>query len=419
MSSRIALVDVNNFYVSCERVFMPRLEKKPVIVLSNNDGCVIARSNESKKLGIKMGVPFYQIKPLVEQNKVQVLSSNYALYGDMSNRVMSLLQELAPVVEIYSIDEAFLDFSGIENVEEQGKSIYNTIFQFLGLPVSVGIGSTKTLAKIANYVAKKWHRASVFDISDPKVQNEILPKIPIEEVWGIGRKWSEKLRLCGIVSAQDLKNADVLFIKKKFNIILASTVSELQGKPCSSIKDSQDSRKTIMVSRSFTQKITELDELKQAVAIFSARAAEKLRKDKSLTQAVMVYIRTNYYNQDKKYQNACIIPLETPSDYTADIIKSALAGLEAIYKKEYLYHKVGVSLLDLKPRGLGQLDFFSVEKNEKTDKLMLALDKINASMGNRTVRYAAEGFNKNEQWFKRNQCSPAYTTCWNELLIVK
>lgn len=417
MNSKIALVDVNNFYVSCERVFMPGLEKKPVIVLSNNDGCVIARSNESKALGIKMGVPFYQIKPLAEQNKVQVLSSNYALYGDMSNRVMQVLQQLTPVVEIYSIDEAFLDFNGFEDAISQGKNIYNVILQYLGLPVSVGIGPTKTLAKIANHVAKKWNAGVVFDISDPKVQNEILPKIPIEDVWGIGRKWSEKLRACGIVTAQDLKNADTVFIKKKFNIILASTQNELQAKPCSSIKDSQDPRKSIMVSRSFTQKITELNELKQIVSIFSSRAAEKLRKDKSLAQAVMVYIRTNYYNQDKKYQNSCVIPLETPSDYTADIIKGALMGLEAIYKKGYLYHKIGVSLLDLRPRESAQLDFFSVEKNEKTDKLMTAIDKINASMGNGTLRYAAEGFNKH--WLKRNPCTPAYTTRWNELLVVK
>lgn len=417
MNSKIALVDINNFYVSCERVFMPGLEKKPVVVLSNNDGCVIARSNEAKALGIKMGVPFYQIKPVVEQNKVQVLSSNYALYGDMSNRVMQVLQQLTPLVEIYSIDEAFLDFKGFEDVISQGKSIYNAILQYLGLPVSVGIGPTKTLAKIANNVVKKGKAGVVFDISDPKIQNEILPKIPIEEVWGIGRKWSEKLRACGIVTAQDLKNADAVFIKKKFNIMLASTRNELQGKPCSSIKDSQSPRKTIMVSRSFTQKITELKELKEAVSIFSSRASEKLRKDKSLAQAVMVYIRTNYYNQDKKYQNSCVIPLETPSDYTADIIRGALIGLEAIYKKGYLYHKVGVSLLDLRPRESAQLDFFSTEKNEKTDKLMAVLDNINASMGNGTLRYAVEGFNK--QWFKRSQCTPAYTTRWDELLVVK
>jgi DNA polymerase V len=396
---------------------MPRLETKPVVVLSNNDGCVIARSNESKALGIKMGVPFYQIKALVEQKKVQVLSSNYALYGDMSNRVMNVLQQFSPIVEIYSIDEAFLDFTGFEDAEGQGKIIFNTILQYLGLPVSVGIGPTKTLAKIANHVAKKWHAGAVFDISDPKVQNEILAKMPVEEVWGIGKKWSEQLRACGMVTAQDLKNADTLFIKKKFNITLAAIVNELQGKASFSIKESHSPRKTIMVSRSFTQKITELHELKQAVSIFSSRAAEKLRKDKSLTQAVRVYIRTNNYNQDKKYQNSCVIPLKTPSDYTADLIQCALKGVEAIYKKGYLYHKIGVSLLDLTPRESAQLDFFSTEKNEKTDKLMATLDNINASMGNGTLRYAAEGFNKQRP--KRSQSTPAYTTRWDELLIVQ
>lgn len=420
MNSKIALVDVNNFYVSCERVFMPKLENKPVLVLSNNDGCVIARSNESKSLGIKMGAPVFQIRDIIKKNNIEVFSSNFELYGDMSNRVMTILKEFASNVEVYSVDEAFLDFTGFEllNPTLHGETIFNSILKCLGLPVSVGIGPTKTLAKIANHVSKKWHIGPVFDITDKRIQDKILPNIDIEDVWGVGDRWAKKLREKGICTANDLKNCDGLSIKKGFNSILASTTLELQGVPCFDLECFSKPRQRIMVSRSFSKKITTLAELKQAISIFTSKAAQKLREDGSLAKSITVFIRTNRFSKlDKNYENAHHFKLETPSDYTADLIHNAVKFLDEIYEEGYLYHKVGVILTDLTPKKSQQLDFFSLEKNRKSDKLMDALDNINNVLGKGTLRYGAEGFNN--QWFKRSRCSPAYTTRWNDLPIVK
>ena len=420
MSCKIALVDVNNFYVSCERVFMPNLENKPVLVLSNNDGCVIARSNESKSLGIKMGVPLFQIKDIIKRNNIEVFSSNFELYGDMSNRVMTMLKEFSSNIEIYSVDEAFLDFTGFDllNPTSHGEVIFNSVLKCLGLPVSVGIGPTKTLAKIANHVSKKCHMGPVFDITDIKVQNNILPKIDIEDVWGVGDKWAKKLRAQGICTANDLKNCDGLSIRNNFNSILASTALELQGIPCFDLKYLNEPRKTIMVSRSFSKKITTLPELKQIVSFFASKAGEKLRKDASLAKSITVFIRTNRFSKTEKiYKNSHQLRLETPSDYTSELIQRAVACLNEIYKSGYFYHKIGVILTDLTPKKSQQLDFFSIEKNRKTDKLMGTLDNINHILGKGTLRYAAEGFN--HQWFQRNRCTPAYTTRWNDLPIVK
>lgn len=420
MSSKIALVDVNNFYVSCERVFMPKLEKKPVLVLSNNDGCVISRSNESKALGIKMGAPVYQMRDIIKKNNIEVFSSNFELYGDMSNRVMTMLKEFASNIEIYSVDEAFLDFTSFDllNPMIHGQTIYNAILKCLGLPVSIGIGSTKTLAKIANHVSKKWYIGPVFDITDKGIQDNILPKIDIEEVWGIGHRWAKKLRAKGIFTANDLKKYDALSIKKNFNSVLASTTLELQGIPCFELASLHEPRKSIIVSRSFRKKITTLPELEQVVSYFATKAAEKLRDDGSLAQSISVYIRTNRFSHiEQNYENAHQLKLETPSDYTSDLIQYAIKCVKQIYESGHLYHKIGVTLTDLTPKKSQQLDFFSVEKNRKTDKLMAALDRINSTLGKGTLRYAAERFN--HQWFQRDRCTPAYTTQWKDLLVVK
>ncbi len=421
MNYKVALVDVNNFYVSCERVFMPRLENKPVIVLSNNDGCVIARSYETKALGIKMGVPIYQIKDIIAKNKIEIFSSNYILYGDMSSRVMNVLKSFSPRVEVYSIDEAFLDLTGFDllNPTDHGKRIHRAILKGLGLPVCVGIGPTKTLAKMANHVAKKTNQGPVFDISDPFIQNQILPNIAIEDVWGIGSRWGKKLREMGISTAQDLKNADALLIRKQFNSVLASTTYELQGVPYFPLEESDAPKKSITVSRSFNKKLTDLTELKQALTLFTSKAAEKLRKEDSLAKSIVVFIGTNRFNEkSQKYYNSHTLKTEAPTDSTTDLINRAFCALEEIYKKGFLYHKVGIILTDLTPKLTQQLDFFTIEKNEKSDKLMKALDDINGLMGKGTLRYGSEGYKK-DNWFKRDRCTPAYTTRWKDLPTVK
>lgn len=419
---QLGLVDVNNFYVSCERVFMPSLNNRPVLVLSNNDGCVIARSNETKALGIRMGVPFFEIKSLVQKHNIEVFSSNYALYGDMSDRVMSVLQQLFPRTEIYSIDEAFLDFSGFDNqrLTQIGSKIHHRLQRLLGLPTSVGIAPTKTLAKIANHVAKKWPNASaVFNISDPHIQAMVLPKIAVQDIWGIGSKWAAKLQAINIKTAADLKEADCKWIQRKFNIVLEQIVLELRGIPCIEVNDEVSAKKQIMVSRSFSQKITDLSSLKSAVAAHVTRACEKLRSQDSLARGIMVFIRTNHFSvNDNQYKNNCTLTLETASDSTTELLASAIQGLEKIYQPDFRYQKVGVILLDLVNKHRHQLDIFNVEKNIHAEKLMQTLDDINDRMGKGTLRYAREGFE--QPWFQLGgRRSPAYTTNWEALLRVK
>lgn len=418
---KFALIDVNNFFVSCERVFMPRLQNKPVLVLSNNDGCVIARSNESKNLGIQMGVPYFQIKHLVKAHKVEVFSSNFALYGDMSARVMAILKSFAPTIEIYSIDEAFLDLTGFEISDplEQGRLIHNTILKWIGLPVSVGIGPTKTLAKIANLAAKQFKKMdSVFDISSKAIQDKLLPKVAIQDIWGIGYRWADQLKKYNIQSADDLRKQDALWVQKKFNKILALTTYELQGIPCFGIEAIPSARKRIMVSRSFRQKITELEELKYIASQFVVRAAEQLRRDGSLAQAIHIFIRTSHFNiQEKKYANSERVILETPTDNTSILIEKGLKALQAIFKTGYFYHKLGIMLVDLIPKNKAQIDFFSAPEDERSGKLMQAVDGINCTMGKNSLRFAREGFST--PWFARGRSSPLYTTSWDELPIVK
>ncbi len=420
--AQVGLVDVNNFYVSCERVFMPALEKRPVLVLSNNDGCVVARSNESKALGIRMGAPFFEIKPLVQKHNIEVFSSNYALYGDMSDRVMSVLQQLLPRIEIYSIDEAFLDFSGFnkQRLTQMGLKIHHRLKRLLGLPVSVGIAPTKTLAKIANHVAKKWpNKGPVVNISDVCYQNAILPQIAVQDIWGIGSKWAAKLQDMNIKTAAQLKETDNRWIQRKFNVILEQIVLELRGISCIEVCDEMSAKKQIMVSRSFNQKIKELPLLMSAVAAHVSRASEKLRKQNSLAQTLMVFIRTNHFsNTDDQYKNSCTLTLETASDNTAELLSYAKQGLEQIYQPGFRYHKAGVILLDLINKNHLQLDLFNVEKSKQSEKLMSTLDQINDRMGSGTLRYGMEGFGRH--WYKLGgRRSPAYTTCWDELIRIQ
>lgn len=418
LTPQIGLVDVNNFYVSCERVFMPSLERKPVLVLSNNDGCVVARSNEVKALGVRMGAPYFQIKDLVQKHKIEVFSSNYTLYSDMSERVMSLLQQLLPRIEIYSIDEAFLDFSGFTNhrLTEIGIKIQHRIKRLLGLPVSVGIGPTKTLAKIANHVAKKWPNVgAVFNMNEVLLPDNILSKIAVQDIWGIGAKWAAKLQAINIKTAAQLKEADSQWVRRKFNVVLEQIILELRGIPCIEVDDSPSTKKQIMVSRSFSQKVKDLPTLKEALASHVRRAAEKLREQNSKAQALMVFIRTNHFSSaDAQYKDSCILTLKTASDSTTELLVYAKQGLEAIYQPGFRYHKLGVILLDLIDKNHQQLDMFAIDKNKQEEKLMAVLDAINHQMGSGTLRYAMEGFT--QSWCKLGgRRSPAYTTRWEDL----
>lgn len=418
----VGLIDVNNFYVSCERIFMPQLENKPVIVLSNNDGCVVARSNESKRLGIKMGEPFYKIKPIVQKHGVEVFSSNYSLYGDMSERVMSILTQLVPSIEIYSIDEAFIDLSGFNENDllSYGHHIVKTIQDYVGLPVSVGIGSTKTLAKVANHVAKKWAKAkSVFNICDPSQQKTILPKIAIEDIWGIGYKTALKLKNMNVHTAWDFVQCDEDLIHHRFNISVVQTLLELKGSYHFNIDNTVPSRKQIRVSRTLSRRTKDLNILRSLLTYFVANAAVKLRSQGSVACALLVFIETNSYRpQDPQYQNSCAMPFKAATDSTFDLIHYALEGLSSIYRPHYDYHRLGVILIHLLDKAKQQLDIFEVDQLKKDEQLMDMLDTVNETMGTGTVRFAMEL--ESAPWLVRGErCTPRYTTCWEELPIIK
>ncbi len=414
-----ALIDCNNFYVSCERIFNPKLEGRPVVVLSNNDGCVVARSNEAKAIGFKMGDPIFQRQDLVKRHKVVVLSSNFRLYGDISGRIMNLLSTFSPDYEIYSIDEIFLGLKGFEkwDLAAYGKQIRQFILQSVHVPVSVGIGPTKTLAKAANAIAKRQPDlggVKVFHHSEEA--KNILRHLTVGDIWGVGRKWASQLNQLGIYSAYDLANADPHEMRKKFNVMIAKTVLELQGTACLGIEDVAP-RKNIMVSRSFAKKIDSFNDLREVVANFATNAAEKLRQQGSFASAMMVFARTNPFSQnDKQYSNSICMKFVKETDNTVIILKTAAMGLKAIYKEGFHYKKAGVMLLDLVPNSIGQGDFFIDDTKMNNKILMDILDEINDKYGRQTIQFAVCGFNKG--WSLRENMTPAYTTNWNEVLVV-
>jgi len=417
-----ALVDGNNFYVSCERVFNPKLEGIPVVVLSNNDGCAVARSQEAKALGIGMGQPWFQIRHMEQQYGLRAFSSNYTLYADMSNRMMSILGQLAPQQEIYSIDECFLDLTGLNiDLSDYGQTLRQRVKQWIGIPTCVGIGHSKTQAKLANHIAKKrpeWN--SVCDLASlPENHiNELMASIAVNEVWGIGRKLTEQLNALGIQSVLDLKQADPKTMQRKFSVVVERTILELRGITCLSLEDINPPKQQIISSRSFGRAVTELHELKQAVTSYMSRAAEKLRKQSSVAQVIHVHIRTSPFREDKPYYGKGItLPLITPTDDTRQLVKAALKGLEAIYQPGHDYQKAGVMLLDIQAKGAGQIgDLFSLAHandtqahDDKADQLMRLMDGINARMGKASIKLAGEGMRKD--WaMKRGKCSQAYTT---------
>ncbi|MGX6642166.1 Y-family DNA polymerase [Legionella pneumophila] len=414
-----ALVDCNNFYVSCERLFKPALANKPILVLSNNDGCVIARSNEVKALGVQMGVPYFAVKALCKQHKVHVFSSNYTLYADMSRRVMSVLEDNWPAIEIYSIDEAFLDLNTLPQSEhdEFCRKLQKTILRHTGIPVSIGIGATKTLAKLANHIAKKELRVPVFNIQN---QYHWLDKIVVGEVWGIGRQWGKKLVQQGIYTAHDLAGMDLQLIKKLFSVVLQRTVLELRGVSCGSLQDFE-SRKSIISSKSFGSMQTEYSALAQAISSHCARAWEKLRHQKLMTCHLSIFIKTNRFRLDlPQYQQSIGFKLINPTDDLRHLIRCAKLCLRKIFRSGFHYQKVGVYLGDLIEKNCLQLDLFnqvSEKELNQTERLMSVLDEINTKYGRHTLRLAAEGYVK--PWAMRAQLrSPSYTTSWSELPVV-
>jgi DNA polymerase V len=414
-----ALVDCNNFYASCERVFDPRLKNRPIAVLSNNDGCIVARSNEVKALGIPMGVPFFEQKALIKKHKIAVFSSNYQLYGDMSQRVMDSLRLFAPDMEVYSIDEAFLRLDHLQprNLVDYCKTIRARVMQWTGIPVSIGIGPTKVLAKVANRVAKKQTDDGVFDIRSRKAQDEILRTLEVEKLWGVARRWAERLRRIGITKASELRDASPVIIRKHLSVVGERLVRELRGHSCIDLEDIQP-RKNIMSSKSFGNLLTQKEPMEEALANYAARACEKLRKQNSRAQAVHVFIQTNGFRKtDRQYSNALTCTLTIPTSDTRTIIEAAKACLNRIYKPGYRYKKTGVMLLDLIPAALQQKHLFADSDPRPGDHLMGVVDRINQDQGPDTVFFGAQGVNR--EWKMRcGSRSPRYTTQWDELLRV-
>ena len=406
---KIALIDCNSFYVSCERLFKPKLLNKPVVVLSNNDGCVISRSNEAKALGIKMGEPFFKVKDLVSKHKVFVFSSNYALYGDLSRRVMKILKTFSPNVEIYSIDEAFLDLSFVEEnkTEELAKEIRNRILKWTGIPTSVGISNTKTLSKVANHIAKKNNTGVMY--LDPKYSDEYLKKFEIQDIWGVGRQLTKFFIKNNILTAFDLKNVSNTWIKKSTNVLSAKTVMELRGVPCIDLMPHSEKRKSCCVSRSFGRKVSNLEELKEAITAHSLNATEKIRTDEQITRSITVFIRTSPFNKDKRYySNSHTIELPIDTNNSLEIVKYALEALDKIYKPGYLYQKAGIILSKLKDADKFERNLLTpiIEKDLK--KLMNAIDLTNTKYGRYSISLAQAGINKS--WKMRRQHSSKIDT---------
>ena len=423
---KIALVDVNNCYVSCERVFDPKLEGRPVVVLSNNDGCVVARSAEVKALGVPMGEPWFKLKDLARKHGIIAYSSNYALYADMSNRFMSVLSSFTPNLEIYSIDECFLDLSGFSlDLTDYAQEIRRRVKQWVGLPVSVGIGSTKTLAKLANHVAKKrpeWNGVCDLSTLSPALQDRLFSGIEVGEVWGVGRRLQASLNVLGIESVLDLKNAEPVQIRKRFNVVLERTVSELNGIACIELEETAANKQQIMSSRSFGQPVGTLAELSESVTLYAARAAEKLRRQGSVAGGIQVYIRTNPFKpDDPQYSQGLIVPLMESTDDTLALTRAALSGLKRIFKSGYAYAKAGIMLVELKPKGQEPVDLFTdTQAIERRSRLMKTMDGINAKYGRNTLGPGISGIVQRRAWsMKRGSKSPAYTTDWNELPIVR
>ena len=406
--NKIALVDCNSFYVSCERLFNPKIQKKAVVVLSNNDGCVISRSREAKDLGIKMGEPYFKVKDLVKRNKVVVYSSNYALYGDISRRVMKVLKTFSPKVEIYSIDEAFIDLSFIDEkgVEDYGREIRSRVLKWTGIPTSVGIASTKTLSKVANHIAKKEKIGVIYLNTNI---DEKLKKFPIEDVWGVGKQLSKFYHKNNISNAYDLKNVSNTWVKKGTNVLGAKTAMELRGIPCIDLQIDQEKRKNCCVSRSFGRKVKDLNELEESVITHCLNAAEKIRADDQIAKTITVFIRTSPFDKNRRYySNSKTIDLAIPTSNSIELIKNAVKALTDIYKYGYAYQKAGIILSGLKDANQNDQNLLTPLLENKSKKLMKAIDYTNTKYGRYAISIAQAGLSKG--WKMRREHSSKIDT---------
>lgn len=420
---QFALVDVNNFYVSCERVFKPRLENTPLVVLSNNDGCAVARSNEVKALGVKMGTPWFKLKDLARQHGIVAYSSNYTLYGDMSNRVSAILRDFAPNIEVYSIDESFLRIEAVAPLHggaiPMGHLMRNRIKQWTGLPVCVGVGPSKTLAKFANHLAKK--NAEFNGVCDlhAMTRSERLAwmwRIEVGEVWGVGPRIRKRLSSMGIETVLDLRNASPKEMRMHFGVVMERTCNELRGLSCLDLEDVMPPKQQIMSSRSFGESVQSIEELREAVATYLGHAAEKLRRQNSVAGAVYVFVQTNRFKQDEPQYNAGItVALVDGTDNTLVLTTAALKGLLAIFRPGYRYKKAGVMLSLLSAKDARQVTLFDDPlARDKLDRLMAAMDAVNRAFGRASLRSAASGVA--QRWAPRAENrSPHYTTRWDEL----
>lgn len=418
----VGLVDCNNFYASCERVFNPSLNKRPIVVLSNNDGCVIARSNEAKALGIPMGAPAFEIKDVIDKNHVAVLSSNYTLYGDMSNRVMTTLSRYVPEMEIYSIDEAFLNFSGFNNFNlvEYCREITSVTKQNTGIPVSLGIAPTKALAKVANKIAKKnpQHK-SVYVLENEEQIKNILSTYPIEDVWGIGGRYALKLQKMGVKTAGDFTRLPGGWVKNEMTIVGFRLWEELQGFPRFELELTAKGKKNICTSRSFGQMSDDYQVLSEAVSNYAASCAAKLRKQKSASGVIMVFVHTNHFRTDlPQYGRNITIELPVANNSSIELVKYAQKGLKAIFKKGYQYKKAGVIVMDIVPETSIQANMFYDLDQDKHKKAMVAMDQLNGRFGKNLVKIGSQGYGR--KWkLKQEKLSPCYTTRLEDVLKIK
>lgn len=418
-----ALVDVNSFYASCEMVFRPDLRGRPVVVLSNNDGCVIARNHEAKLLEIPMGAPYFKMKSQFERHQVAVFSSNYALYGDMSQRVMTLLEELSPAVYQYSIDEAFVNLSGIHRTEELeafGRHVRSTLLQCTGLTVGVGIGPTKTLAKLANYAAKRWPKfEGVVDLSLQARQRKLLAKVAVGEIWGVGRRMAKKLNDMGITTALELAEMPASLIRKHFSVVMERTVRELRGESCLELEEYMPTKQQIISSRSFSQKVSEYGPMREAICSHAVRAAERLRAQHQYCRYVSVFLKTSpFAGNDVYYGNDAGTEIHIPTQDSRDIVAAAVKCLETIWREGHRYQKCGVMLGDFFSRGVAQLGLFDdYHPRANSEQLMEVLDFVNRREKGR-LWFAGQGITRSWE-MKRHRLSPAYTTRFSDLLRVK
>ena len=416
-----ALVDCNNFYVSCERIFQPSLEGRPVVVLSNNDGCVVSRSNQAKRLGIGMGVAFFKVKDFADRHGLVALSSNYTLYADMSRRVMETLCNFTPEIEVYSIDEAFLNLSGFgDNLADYGRRIRQTVKKWTGMPVSVGIAETKTLAKIANRIAKRSPGAAgVFELTGQARIDEALARTDVEHIWGVGIKTCIKLKREGIKTALALRGVDVEWMRRRFGVTGVRTVYELRGISCYELAEQPPTKKGITVSRMFGRKVETVEELKEAIASYASRAGEKLRDEALAAGTMTVFVMTSRFVEPRKrYFNSHGVNFPTATNYTPELIDYATGAIERLYKKGFLYTKAGLILGDLVPEGKVQGNLFDHADRQKSRKLMRAIDAVNLKLPDSRLIWAAEGID--QAWrTKFARRSKRYTTQWDELVEVE